>query len=87
LKEADRIAAANLMPSWLKQEQKREDSIRAFQWFKITKDSSFIHRYVFDEPAVPLGNRKKNENKTPHSELTAMMADNKQLRKKQVTIR
>lgn len=86
LKEVDRIAEANLMPSWLKQEQKREDSIRAFQWFKLTKDSSFIHRYVFDEPANPYENGNKKENKTPYGELAGVMADNKQIRKKQVAI-
>jgi penicillin-binding protein 2 len=86
LKEVDRIAEANLMPSWLKQEQKREDSIRAFQWFKLTKDSSFIHRYVFDEPSIPYENGNKKENKTPYGDLAGVMADNKQIRKKQVAI-
>ena len=46
LGEVDRIAAANLMPSWLSQEQIREDSIRAFQWFKMTKDSAYIKKYT-----------------------------------------
>ncbi|MBS1653994.1 MAG: penicillin-binding protein 2 [Bacteroidetes bacterium] len=46
LKEVDRIAAANLMPSWLTREQFKADSTRAFEWFKITKDSSYIERYT-----------------------------------------
>lgn len=85
LKEVDRIAAANLMPSWLKQEQKREDSIRAFQWFKLTKDSSYIHRYVFYKPDFPSGNRDKKEQRTNRNELTGIMTDDKQTRKKQMT--
>lgn len=47
LKEVDRIAAANLMPPFLKDLQYREDSIRAYQWFKMTKDSSYIRKYAF----------------------------------------
>lgn len=46
LKEVDRIAAANLMPPFLKDLQFREDSIRAYQWFKMTKDSSYIRKYA-----------------------------------------
>ena len=51
LKEVDRIAAANLMPPWLAYEQFREDSIRAFKWYEITKDSSYIKKYL--HKAVP----------------------------------
>ncbi len=46
LSEVERIAAANLMPGWLKREQFKADSIRAIQWFKITKDSSYLKKYV-----------------------------------------
>jgi penicillin-binding protein 2 len=42
LKEADRIAATNLMPGYLPRLQFKEDSIRAFKWFKITNDSKNI---------------------------------------------
>ncbi|MFL5740584.1 MAG: penicillin-binding protein 2 [Flavisolibacter sp.] len=44
--EADRIAAANLLPAWLPYDQYSEDSARAFQWFKITKDSNYIKKYL-----------------------------------------
>jgi penicillin-binding protein 2 len=56
LKEVDRIAAANLMPSYLTREQFKADSIRAFQWFKITNDSGYIDKYTYektDEPLLP----------------------------------
>ena len=46
--EADRIAAADLMPSYLNREQFKADSIRAFKWFELTKDSSYIDKYVFE---------------------------------------
>jgi penicillin-binding protein 2 len=44
--EADRIGNTNLLPSWLPREQFRTDSIRAFQWFKITNDSNYIKKYI-----------------------------------------
>ncbi|MDF2187212.1 penicillin-binding protein 2 [Paraflavitalea sp. CAU 1676] len=47
IKEADRIAGLDLMPSYLPRLQYKEDSVRAFQWFKFTKDSSYIRRYLF----------------------------------------
>ena len=52
-KEADRIAAANLMPSYLTREQYKADSIRAYEWFKMTKDSTYIDKYTFQKTEVP----------------------------------
>jgi len=46
VKEAERVAAANLMPSWLPREQYKEDSIRARFYFNLTKDSSYIRKYL-----------------------------------------
>ena len=43
--DSARIAAANLMPSYFRRLQYREDSIRAYKWFQVTKDSSYIDRY------------------------------------------
>lgn len=45
-KEADRISAANLMPSYLPRLQYKEDSSRAFRWFQITHDSAYIKKYL-----------------------------------------
>jgi penicillin-binding protein 2 len=56
LKEVDRIAAANLLPSYLTREQFKADSIRAFEWFKMTRDSSYIDKYTYeniDESLLP----------------------------------
>lgn len=46
LKEVDMIAAANLMPSYLGRLQYIEDSVRAFKWYEMTKDSSYIRKYL-----------------------------------------
>ena len=51
LKEVDRIASANLMPDWLDREQYKADSSRAWDWFKITKDSSYIKKYLHKQVA------------------------------------
>ena len=66
LKEVDRIAAANLMPSFLKDLQRKEDSIRAFKWFEMRKDSAYIRKYVIAEKnqSAPL-KKKNNNNKMP----------------------
>ncbi len=81
LKEVERIAAANLMPSWLTLEQFREDSIRAFQWFKMTKDSSYIQKYVQEVISFPFNNKRK-ENSLPRQELIAVITNEKISRKK-----
>ncbi|HVK97869.1 MAG TPA: penicillin-binding protein 2 [Flavisolibacter sp.] len=44
--EVERITSANLMPSWLAREQYKTDSVRAYHWFKITKDSNYIKKYL-----------------------------------------
>ncbi|HEY1113725.1 MAG TPA: penicillin-binding transpeptidase domain-containing protein, partial [Chitinophagaceae bacterium] len=46
VKEVERIAAANLMPGWLPREQYKADSTRARYWFGLTKDSSYIRKYL-----------------------------------------
>jgi penicillin-binding protein 2 len=71
LLEVDRIAAANLMPSWLTVQQLREDSIRAFQWFKMTKDSSYIQKYIFlnNPNSQPVRERHKELRKEEYAVL------------------
>jgi penicillin-binding protein 2 len=46
LKEVDRIAAANLMPNYLKRVQFHEDSLRAVSWARQTGDSSRWFKYM-----------------------------------------
>jgi len=44
-KEVERIANANLMPSWLTREQFKADSARAYYYFNLTKDSSYLRKF------------------------------------------
>lgn len=46
LKEVERIASANLMPSWLEREQYKADSARAAYWAGLTKDSTNYKKYL-----------------------------------------
>lgn len=52
-KKAEEIAAANLLPSYFNRLQYIEDSSRAFRWFEMTKDSSYIRKYL------PTGSRRQ----------------------------
>ncbi len=44
--DLERISKANLMPAYFKRVQYKEDSIRAYKWFKTTKDSAYIKKYL-----------------------------------------
>lgn len=47
LQQVEKIAGANLMPSYLNRLQYIEDSTRAQRWFEMTKDSNYIKKYIF----------------------------------------
>lgn len=60
--DVNRIASANIMPDYLKRLQYKTDSIRAFKWYNLTKDSNYIRKYLprhsakkQKAPAAPLG--------------------------------
>ena len=60
LKKAEEIAATNLMPTHLERAQYKADSARAFEWFRITKDSSYIRNYLKPGPVfIPPVLRKR----------------------------
>ncbi len=61
VKEVDRIAGANLMPGWLAREQFKADSSRAYFYFNLTKDSSYIKKYI--RRAVPEAPKKDSVKK------------------------
>ncbi|MFM1857942.1 MAG: hypothetical protein RLZ05_1002 [Bacteroidota bacterium] len=64
--DSARIAGTNLMPSYFKRLQYKEDSIRAFKWFQVTKDSSYIDR--FSQINVPdYSLPRPHDNKTNHN--------------------
>ena len=46
MKDVERIAAANLMPAYLKRKQFIADSTRAYYYFNLRKDSSYIKKYL-----------------------------------------
>ncbi len=46
MKDVERIASANLMPAYLKRRQFIADSTRAYYWFELRKDSSYIKKYL-----------------------------------------
>ncbi|MBM3412390.1 MAG: penicillin-binding protein 2 [Bacteroidetes bacterium] len=52
--DSARIASTNLMPSYFKRLQYKEDSIRAFKWFQITKDSAYIDRFSMQGSTMEL---------------------------------
>jgi penicillin-binding protein 2 len=51
--EADRIAAENILPGWLPREQYKADSFRAFFYYKLTKDSNYIKKFIKKNPVRP----------------------------------
>ncbi len=67
----DYISTKNLLPSYLKRLQTKTDSIRAFDWFKTTKDSSYIKKYVF-ENKNRFPKQKKDNSKNKQREEVAI---------------
>jgi penicillin-binding protein 2 len=51
--EADRISNSDLMPSYLPRLQYKEDSVRARFYFNVTKDSSYIKKYLHKPNVMP----------------------------------
>ena len=45
-KKVEELAAANIIPSYFTRLQYIEDSTRAYRWFEITKDSTYIKKYL-----------------------------------------
>jgi penicillin-binding protein 2 len=56
--DLERISTANLMPAYFKRLQFIDDSTRAVEWFKMTKDSSYLEKYTIRKPV----RKDKNEN-------------------------
>ncbi len=53
-KEADRVAAINLIPKYFAAEQYTADSLRVFNYFKLTNDTSVIKKFLRRErPDTP----------------------------------
>lgn len=84
--DLERISAANLMPAYLKRLQFKTDSIRARDWFKKTRDSAYIRRYISDSDMdmkmkiVPAGKKDIPVQVVP-PRLLAILPDEKFLHK------
>jgi penicillin-binding protein 2 len=70
--EVERIAAANLMPSFLPRLQFKEDSIRAEYYFNLTKDSSYIKKYLHRSTPAPA---VKKDTSAPRQRITLLRRD------------
>jgi penicillin-binding protein 2 len=44
--DVKRISEANILPDYLPRLQFKTDSIRAFKWFELTRDSNYIKKYL-----------------------------------------
>jgi penicillin-binding protein 2 len=83
LAEVERIANANLMPSWLPREQYKQDSIRAYQWYKLTNDSIYIKKYVFHSSSAHR-NDHSPENKNAIEKGSMLLREKKDTLKKKI---
>ena len=88
LKEVDRIAAANLMPGYLPRLQFKEDSVRAYFYFNLTKDSSYIKKFLRKGHSQPA----KKDSSAPQTKIVYRKPDlfepekNSLFKKKNATI-
>jgi len=62
-KEVERVTAINLIPKYFEPEQYTADSLRAFNYFKQTKDSSVIRKFL--HRARPDTTPSKDKSKYP----------------------
>lgn len=53
VKRIEELANKNLMPSWIIKDQYKEDSARAYIYYNLTKDSSYIKKYI-PKPVPPV---------------------------------
>jgi penicillin-binding protein 2 len=85
VKDVERIAGTNLMPAWLPREQYRIDSIRAYYWFNLRKDSSYIQKYLRKKSPDQMPATPKEEDKKVKDNI-ALLPDRKNLLKKPVIL-
>lgn len=77
VKKAEEISNANLMPGYLPRLQYKTDSVRAFKWFEITKDSSYIREYL--KSGVPYTPPPKRKSPAIKTDIGALLPDRKYL--------
>ena len=69
IKDLERIAGTNLMPAYLKRRQFIADSTRAYYYFNLRKDSSYIRKYL-------RGYRPHEEKEKPKEKSIVFMQSN-----------
>lgn len=62
MKDVERISSANLMPAYLKRKQFIADSTRAYYYFNLRKDSSYIKKYLKQRSAKVESSKQDNAN-------------------------
>jgi len=82
--DLERISNADLMPKYFIRKQKVADSLRAFEWFKMTKDSSYIKKFVFEKTSLPGSKKNKDKGKQNKKEEIAIWNDERTHRQKQL---
>ena len=80
--DLERISNADLMPKYYVRKQFIADSTRAFEWFKMTKDSAYIKKYVFHNSSLP-GPEKRNDQQKQNA-VAAMWKEDRPNRQKQI---
>lgn len=79
VKEVERIANTNLMPVYLQVLQYIEDSTRAYKWFQMTNDSTYIKKFLQRGPAPTMPAQKSKS--LPPADV-GMLNDNTKKQKK-----
>jgi len=80
--DLERISNADLMPKYYIRKQFIADSTRAYEWFKMTNDSSYIKKYVFEK--IPQPSEQKKKGPQNNKETIVAIVDRKSHRQKQV---
>jgi len=81
--DVERISKTDLIPKYYIRKQYITDSLRAVEWFKITKDSSYIKKYVFEKTTVPGSEKNKEQGMQKRKESMVLWNDERSLRQKQ----
>jgi len=84
--EVERISHADLMPKYYVRKQKIADSLRAIEWFKMTKDSSYLKKYAYENINKNNSENKNKRNHTQDIKLMALLYENKMKRKQPMTL-
>jgi penicillin-binding protein 2 len=83
--DLERISNTDLMPKYYVRKQYIADSTRAFEWFKMTKDSSYIKKYVFERSSFPSPAKNRDDQKRNNNKDVAISKDERKDRQKQLS--